>query len=99
MINLLDPKWQMVIKVIGLVCLFVAAAIYGEYKYTQGQLDDCIAHDGYLVAATDSKFYCAHAQELASMGLKLDKEHKTVIRIPKTLIIESEPLFNFNMSK
>lgn len=79
MIDLLEPKYNISFKIIGIFCMIMAGIIYGEYQYTQGSLDTCIDSGGYLIAnGTISK--CLNSSELLQRGFILDKEHKVLIK-------------------
>jgi hypothetical protein len=78
-INLNSSSWKKCFRLIGLFALIVAALIYGEYKYYNGRLDECIANDGFLMLDSDINLpVCVSSDELVKDGWVIDKESKTI---------------------
>jgi len=79
-INLLSSKYKTCFKIIGIFALFVAALIYGEFKYYDGRLDECIDHDGFLtVDPISNDFVCTDSKELKEKGLIIDYKNKKLV--------------------
>jgi hypothetical protein len=63
MINLLDPKWKRVFKVIGLLALLFAGLAFGEYRYVKGRIDECYEHNGILKIDNQRNYVCETVNE------------------------------------
>ena len=73
MINsIITDEWKLVFKIIGLICILVSAFAYGEYKQTQGRMEQCLIEGKFLLddnICHDSKFFEAK-------GYYIDKDCK-----------------------
>ena len=90
--NLLDPKYQIIFKICGLVALLMSAYAYGEYKYISGQLDQCLEHDGYLLYGYHgiNENLCVNASVLRSEGWEIDKESRRIYKNTYPKVLEDQ---------
>jgi hypothetical protein len=77
-INLLEPKYKLVIKLIGIALIIMAAVAYGEYKYVIGRSDQCLDDHGYLLNINNS-YSCKNESYFNEKGYKIDYQNRRLI--------------------
>lgn len=74
---ILDKKWNITIKMIGLACILVTIWYIATYSYEKGRFDECINNNGFLLR-DNNNLKCYNESYIESKGLIINKEHKTL---------------------